>query len=366
MCIKKFFLHNFLLNKWIRIFFILTVCLLKNCYSVFSEERALTDDRPRASHSTVKILTIDGGGMRGMIPATILAYFEKKLGRPLHEVFHVIGGSSIGGILSVSLTNPKLEGYHHTLSKTALFKASELPDVFYREGSNMFKKRWLPIFSKYNNASRGEVAHRYFQDQTLNNTLTPTVVTTFDYLSSRVKLIKSWDKSEIFYTRDCVLATSAAPYYFYPKLLYSVNADAQSKRYLLGDGGLTINDPTAEIIQAARELYPTVSKYEVVSLGTGFVKEPFYRGLIRSSGLVMGFSEELVDLYFKGQSAITQDYMGKLFPGKYWRLNPLISSAHTAWDDTSFSNLHYLQQTTEEYLKANSRAIDQIIDHLNC
>ena len=53
-----------------------------------------------------KILSIDGGGIRGIIPAMILADIEKETGKQIFEMFDLIAGTSTGGILALGLTRP--------------------------------------------------------------------------------------------------------------------------------------------------------------------------------------------------------------------------------------------------------------------
>ena len=55
---------------------------------------------------TFKALSIDGGGIRGIIPAMVLAEIEEHTGRPVAETFDLIAGTSTGGILALGLTMP--------------------------------------------------------------------------------------------------------------------------------------------------------------------------------------------------------------------------------------------------------------------
>ena len=59
-----------------------------------------------------RVLSIDGGGMRGIVPAIILAEIEKKTGKPISSLFDVIGGASTGAILALGLTRPD-DQYEH-------------------------------------------------------------------------------------------------------------------------------------------------------------------------------------------------------------------------------------------------------------
>ncbi len=54
----------------------------------------------------VRVLAIDGGGIRGIIPASVLVELERVSGRPIAEMFDIIAGTSTGGILALGLTVP--------------------------------------------------------------------------------------------------------------------------------------------------------------------------------------------------------------------------------------------------------------------
>lgn len=73
------------------------------------------------------LLTIDGGGVKGIVPATILAQLESDLNRPIYEMFDVIGGTSTGGIISVGLTTPKNPS---TSTATPPRTASEIQNIY--------------------------------------------------------------------------------------------------------------------------------------------------------------------------------------------------------------------------------------------
>ena len=65
----------------------------------------------QASHGggpqgAVRILAIDGGGIRGIIPAIVLADLERRAGRPTRELFDLVAGTSTGGILACAALQP--------------------------------------------------------------------------------------------------------------------------------------------------------------------------------------------------------------------------------------------------------------------
>ena len=51
----------------------------------------------------LRVLALDGGGIRGVIPATVLAEIENKTGKRIAEMFDLIAGTSTGGILALAL-----------------------------------------------------------------------------------------------------------------------------------------------------------------------------------------------------------------------------------------------------------------------
>ena len=55
----------------------------------------------------MKILAIDGGGIRGLIPALVLAEIEQRTGRPISSLFDLVAGTSTGAIIACGLTRPQ-------------------------------------------------------------------------------------------------------------------------------------------------------------------------------------------------------------------------------------------------------------------
>ena len=79
----------------------------------------------------VRVLSIDGGGVRGIIPAIILAEIEKRTGKPIAGIFDLISGTSTGGILALGLTAPNENGKpKFTASDLVEFYETRLNDIF--------------------------------------------------------------------------------------------------------------------------------------------------------------------------------------------------------------------------------------------
>jgi len=81
----------------------------------------------------LRVLSIDGGGIRGIIPAKVLADLELRAGRPVAKLFDLVVGTSTGGILALGLTAPG-EG------DSPRWAAADLADLYVREGPRIFHR----------------------------------------------------------------------------------------------------------------------------------------------------------------------------------------------------------------------------------
>ena len=177
----------------------------------------------------VKILAIDGGGIRGIIPATLLAHIESTTRRPIAQLFDLIAGTSTGGILALGLTIPRTVG-------EPLYSAQRFVEMYEREGPKIFTRSlWRRIVAcnnlteeKYSAAGLEAVLERYFGDSRLADATTDVLVTSYEiahsfpffFKSSNARLRPDYD----FPAREVARATSAAPTYFEPMKLPAVSS----------------------------------------------------------------------------------------------------------------------------------------------
>ena len=170
-----------------------------------------------------KVLSIDGGGIRGIIPAMVLAEIERRTGKLTSEVFDLVAGTSTGGILALGLTKPGQGG-------KAQYSAETLIELYETEGEKIFARPgWHQILSvggvadaKYPLKGIEEVAKKYFKDVHLAEALTEVLVTAYEIERRGPWFFKrrhARDKNregDNFLMRDVARATSAAPTYFEP------------------------------------------------------------------------------------------------------------------------------------------------------
>ena len=177
-----------------------------------------------------KILAIDGGGIRGVIPAMLLTKMEEVTRRSISDLFNLIAGTSTGGILAVGFATPK-NGGHGRGSPSPKFKASDLLALYEERGKDIFVRSfWDGVTSlggltdeKYPSDGIESVLKDYLGDFQLKDALTEILVTSYDienrqpYFFKRSKAIHE-DTSVLrnHLLRDVARATSAAPTYFEP------------------------------------------------------------------------------------------------------------------------------------------------------
>jgi patatin-like phospholipase/acyl hydrolase len=85
-----------------------------------------------------KVLSIDGGGIRGLIPAMVLAEIERRTGKRIAEMFDLVAGTSTGGILALGVTKPGQDGKPE-------YSAKKLIDLYETEGGKIFS---IPVWHR--------------------------------------------------------------------------------------------------------------------------------------------------------------------------------------------------------------------------
>jgi len=313
---------------------------------------------------TIRILSVDGGAIRGMCPATILAAMEEQSGQSISEMFHVIGGTSVGCILTSFLSMPDDPDQPVHLWKPK-YTARGLVNMCYTEAHNILRRRWIPFPSLYDVSSLEDVADRYAGNTTFDKSIIPTVGVAFDLIEAKNKAFCSWDKDEVFLRRDVILASSAAPVVFYPRVISPINFNTTLRNsYFLADGQIGAGNPAAIIIGRARKIYPKATRFEVVSLGVGTVKESLFFGLMTPLKTLMNLGSRFIDLGINLQSSIPEEYVEELIVGHYTRINPIILSANASFTDTSETNLKAVEKASMDYLEQNSDQFKKLIHRL--
>jgi patatin-like phospholipase/acyl hydrolase len=318
---------------------------------------------------TFRILSIDGGGIRGIIPAVMMMELEKRAGQPISQMFDLIAGTSTGGILALGLTKPGPDGKPQ-------YKAEDGLLLYEQEGSVIFQKaldyRLRSLFGfiapRYPAAPLEGVLEKFFGETRLQEALTNVLITSYEierripwfFRSNRAKNLDSYD----FPMRQVARATSAAPTFFSPALL----ANPDGKQWALIDGGIIANNPTlAAYVDAVNE-HGHHNNFLVVSLGTGEEGRGIPYSEAKNWG-ILKWTAPGIQILTHGGSETVHYEMGKVLPevddqARYYRLQVPLGDHNIPLDDTSPAGIALLKQLTTEYIDQNGATFDAICNQL--
>jgi patatin-like phospholipase/acyl hydrolase len=309
----------------------------------------------------VKVLSIDGGGIRGVIPATVLVDVERRTARPASELFDLIVGTSTGGIIALGLTKPDDHG-------RPAWSAADLVSLYRREGAHIFSRSvWQRIETaegvldeKYPASGLERALERYFGESRLSAALAPVMVTSYDLERRRPFFFRSGraaaDPAYDFPMREAARATSAAPTYFEPPRLRN---DATGERFALVDGGVFANNPAmtayAEVLAERRDV-----EVLMLSLGTGQLTRPIPYEHARHWGL-LGWARPILDVVLDGVSDTTDYELEQLLgPESHIRIQTELDRGSDDLDDATPANIATLEEKATEMIAAHDAELDRV------
>ena len=304
----------------------------------------------------MKVLSIDGGGIRGIIPAVVLAELERRTGRRAAELFDFMAGTSTGGILACALAKPDP------------LPAAELVALYEEEGPRIFHRTLLKrVFSvdgltdeRYEDDGLNAALQRYLGDARLRDATVPVFVTAYDIKDRFAFFFRSEravdDPTYDFSMADVARATSAAPTYFEP---VEVTDAAGARTYPLVDGGIYAMNPAAcAFVEHPREIAL------IASLGTGSQTRAYEYHRARWWGQ-LEWARPVLDMGFDGMADTVGFQLERLLPDDgYVRLQPELLRANDDMDDASPENLRALRAEAEALIDARSADLDAMCARL--
>jgi patatin-like phospholipase/acyl hydrolase len=340
--------------------------------------------RDRLKRSTVRVLAIDGGGIRGIVPAMVLARIEEKLARrhrkkQLCGAFEVMAGTSTGSLIVLGLATPR-SGSGARRAKEAVFSAGELVTLYREKGALIFPPRRYPLRTnllkafkhKYDDENLRSLLNDVFQGATLKEALTNVLVTSYDTETREPRFFKKrpplseYEDDLNFYVKDVARAAIAAPAYFAPACISSL--PDSGRRFSLIDGGIFANNPALSAYIEARKIYPQAARYLVLSLGTGVAEKSYTYEEVRSWGYMDWMSPfkglPLLDMMMDGQSDSTNHMLARLPGVELYRLDFRLEEKHRFMDDASEENIAYLMDAGRNLLSQEEERIEEVCRRL--
>jgi patatin-like phospholipase/acyl hydrolase len=307
--------------------------------------------------NSIKVLSIDGGGIRGIIPAIIIDALQQRLGKEPRQTFDLIAGTSTGGIITVGIGTACNNGKPYS--------PQQLVDLYVENGAAIFQKNALTperelVLPKYSPTGLEAVLARFFGDTEFKSAFTPLLVSSYDLQSQLPFFFKSHkiclsDGDDYnWWVRDIARATSAAPTYFPPFHLARGTQD-----YALVDGGVFVNNPSMAAHAEARKLYPDAAKVVVVSVGTGDRQDQIKYTDAKDWGLV-GWAKHIVPVLMDSVSEAV-DYELGCMPGcTYYRLQvDNLPQQAADMDNVTPENIANLETIAKNYVATHTTDIDK-------
>jgi patatin-like phospholipase/acyl hydrolase len=292
------------------------------------------------------ILSIDGGGIRGVMPLKQLVEFEKENNIRVQDFFDFFTGTSTGGIIAVLLAKG--------------MSPAEILDFYLVHGPKIFERKFFRqgIFSlgrpKYDDTYFNNVLKEVCGDQLLSElefkVLVPAVKTS---PKQELVLFKNTNEFSDVMLRDAIRATASAQTYFKPHTI-------KGCKYI--DGGMGANNPTD---LAKAEFDDTIDSkvLNILSCGTGVVDDPIK---IKKGGL-LAWAKPTVDILLSQSSKKTHNIVKRNFkklPGKYLRIDNIPYSSSEEIDDASEKNIKALIADGYEAYQTNREAMKQFLEQI--
>lgn len=338
---------------------------------------------PRLTHQRF-CLSIDGGGLRGVVPATLLKGIEAESERPVSELFKAgITGTSTGALIALGLAARKNMAPDHADYNKPLFAAQDLVNFYFVHGNKIFGNEtpqsccglccmdesgitclsalWNIITCccccykccgvcgpKYSNSYLKAQLELQFGDRRLSDVVVPVQVVAFDVTTNAPIYFSSHLTPNVRMV-DAALASSAAPTYFAPHK-FQVSPD-DSTIYRCIDGGIYENNPVFSALRYAVELYrreyqgssrfqeAEIKDFKVFSIGTGVVtQETISKYNHLSTAGKLGWAPEVIEMGMLGTSAAADHNMEMIFGRRqdgehYYRLQINISKEEAEMDN---------------------------------
>ncbi|CAK9176984.1 unnamed protein product [Ilex paraguariensis] len=345
--------------------------------------------QPPTYGNLITILSIDGGGIRGIIPGTILAYLESQLQEldgedaRLADYFDVIAGTSTGGLVTAMLTAPDENNRPIFAAKDIKpFYVENCPKIFpQKRGMFASHRNRLNLLAgpKYDGKYLHQVVREKLGETRLHQTLTNVVIPTFDIKTLQPTVFSTYEAKQYPFLNarlsDICISTSAAPTYLPAYHFNNNDNEGNVWEFNLIDGGVAANNPalvaisqiTKEVFSGNSDFFPIkpidYGRFLVISIGTGSAKvEQKYSAKMAAkwgvlSWLVHKGSTPLVDVFTQASADMVDFHISVVFQALHSEKNYLriqedrLTRTNSTVDVATKENLDKLVEIGERLLK---------------
>lgn len=324
--------------------------------------------------SIIRILSIDGGGINGIVSAQVLIALEDRIrchakdpNAHISDYFDFVAGTSTGGILAALLLCPDSSGKPKFSARDALnLYRQNGPAIFQKSVWHRLKTGFGLLGPKYSPKGLERAAYRFFGDTKLSELIKPCLIPAYD-IQRRSAVFFTQANARLSARRDfpvtqVVRSTSAAPTYF-PVALATSMAGAS---YACIDGGVFANNPSlCAYTECSKHICNACpEKMAIFSLGNVIKQEPYPYRKARHWGALC-FLEPLVDIVMDAQNQTAAYQCESLFRSfersrHFVRIEADVTRYHDPFkmDDVAQKHMDCLRQIGMELAIENRKAID--------
>ncbi|GAB4839365.1 Proteolipid protein 2 [Ancistrocladus abbreviatus] len=338
-------------------------------------ERSVSLLQPPTYGDLITILSIDGGGIRGIIPSIILGFLESELQKldgedvRIADYFDVITGTSTGGLVTAMLAAPNENNRPLFAAKDIKqFYLDNCPKIFPQSGNSIAHILKETHGPKYD----GQFLHCVLQEKLgkkrLHETLTNVVIPTFDIKLLQPTIFSSFEVRKTpsldALLSDICIGTSAAPTYLPAHYFKTKGKAGEEREFNLIDGGMAANNPAlVAISEVIKEITSgsadfvrmnplDYNRFLVLSLGTGSARsEQKYNAEDVAKWGVLAWltssgSTPLIEVFMRGSADMVDYYLATTFQALQSEENYV-----RIQDDTLTGTLATVDVSTEENLE---------------
>lgn len=334
------------------------------------------------------ILSIDGGGVRGLIPVRILETLESRLSQrgvaaPFHQIFDLMAGTSTGGLIAAGLSAPRPGGTAGeaatTIAELRSFYERESRDIFQSSISGRLARAVsnpLGLFDEsYDARPLEKLLKERFGWTSMASGLTRLVLTAYDIEKRKAVFMtngleENGGRPDDYYFWQAVRATTAAPSYFEPARVENLTRRGEEA---LVDGGVFMNDPTMAAYLEARKLGWDADEIVILSLGTGRAPERSFAYQDAIGWGALGWMQPskgvpILSIFADGQTQTAAYQAERLFAElsgvSYFRLEADLPPEAEDFDNARPGNIIALNGAADRVIRDNTVFLDEFADML--
>jgi len=321
----------------------------------------------------IRILSLQGGGMLGLVELAALEWLEKKSGKPIAELFDIVAGTSTGSIIGAGLLTPDIHG-------NPKYTASDLRKIYLDGSTSVFHKSiWSMLFTanglfgaQFPSQPRRSYLDALYGDTHFQDLLRPMLVPVFDVLNNQpiihLNWYSSWEPTLNHRVADLINGATSTPVLFAPLFIRDTTGKLES---IFADGGAFLNNPSLAASLITSVHYPD-HKLIIVSLGINDLRRPSNMTLLRNGGIMGWGISYLTEVLVNGATRWRKELLDEALHLRFWendqvfdiyaQIPPNVKGSLISAHDPE--SLEAINQIAENMIQENREMLEQLAEQL--